>query len=240
MFNVTPFRYCILFCLLGIFFSTVALAQPTAALNDTIRQLQQKYERLHSIEFDFLQLTQTNGRTKEGKGHAAFCRPEMQGKKSEPANRGVIRWNYLEPTEQVIINDGRNLSIYTPEDKQLVVSSVEEMDSDITYSLFTGTKNLLEEFEPFPPDADFHVSPSSSADTVILLSPRKPHSQLKRVQLWLGKDLSIDRLLMEDHFGSLTELSFTAIRFNTIQGDKQQLQTLLKLDLLPGTETIRQ
>ena len=68
-----------------------------------------------------------------------------------------------------------------------------------------------------------------------------PHSQVKRIQLWLGGDMTIYRVLMEDHFGALTELTFSRVRFNTLPtGDARQLQSLLKLDLAPGTETIRQ
>ena len=45
---------------------------------------------------------------------------------------------------------------------------------------------------------------------------------------------------MEDHFGSLTELAFTALAFNTLKGSAKELQALVKLELAPGTETIRQ
>jgi outer membrane lipoprotein carrier protein len=156
-------------------------------------------------------------------------------------SQGIMRWNYTDPTPQTIINDGKALSIYTPQDKQLIVSPAQEMESDITYAIFTGTRNLLDEFEAAPADKLFLLSDPPTGFEAFLLTPRQPHPQVKRVQLWLNGDLTIHRLLMEDHFGALTELTFTRVQFNTLQrGEAQQVQELLKLDLAPGTETIRQ
>jgi outer membrane lipoprotein carrier protein len=51
----------------------------------------------------------------------------------------------------------------------------------------------------------------------------------------------LQRLLLEDHFGALTELTFSRIRFNELKAtDSEQEQLLLQLDLVPGTEIIRQ
>lgn len=208
---------------------------------DKIVQLQKKYQQLRSLEFDFSQSTQTNGRVKHGQGNAIFYRSAAQPDRPSPAGNGVMRWNYTEPTTQIIINDGKELSIYTPQDKQLIISPTKDMESDITYAIFTGTKSLLDEFEAAPPDELFVLNAPPAGMDAVLLTPKQPHPQVKRVQLWLGNDLTIYRLLMEDHFGTLTELTFTRVRFNTLPaGNAQQLRSLLKLDLAPGTDTIRQ
>ena len=221
--------------------SSALSAESTKAPVDKIMQLQKKYQQLRSLEFDFSQATQTSGRIKQGRGNAVFYRPATQaGSPSRPGN-GIIRWNYIEPTVQTIINDGKELSIYTPQDKQLIVSPAQDMESDITYAIFTGTKSLLDEFEAAPPDKLFTLNDPPAGFEAVLLVPRQPHPQVKRIQLWLSGDLTIHRLLMEDHFDALTELTFTKVRFNTLPaGDAQQMQSLLKLDLAPGTETIRQ
>lgn len=221
--------------------SSSVFAESPKGIADKVVQLQKKYQHLRSLEFDFSQSTSTNGRIKQGNGNALFFRPALQPGSSSPAANGIMRWNYLEPTAQTIINDGKELSIYTPQDKQLLVSPAQEIESDITYAIFTGTRNLLDAFEIAPPDALFILTNPPTGSDAVLLTPRKPHSQVKRIQLWLGKDMTIHRVLMEDHFGALTELTFKRVRFNTLQaGDAQQLQSLLKLDIAPGTETIRQ
>jgi outer membrane lipoprotein carrier protein len=220
--------------------SVVTSAEAASDLEQRVLQLQKKYQQLGSLEFEFSQSTQTGGRIKQGSGNAVFYRPASPGKDLGP-RLGIMRWNYIEPAAQTIINDGKTLSIYTPQDKQLIVSPAQDMESDITYAIFTGTKNLLDEFEASPADKLFILSVPPAGFEAILLTPRQPHPQVKRVQLWLNRDLTIHRLLMEDHFGALTELIFSRVRLNTLPpADTHQVQSLLKLDLVPGTETIRQ
>ena len=227
----------ILLALSGLMVSSAQSANSAKRLETKIVQLQQKYQQLRSLEFDFSQATQTGGRIKQGSGNAVFFRPAGS---SSQAGRGIMRWNYVEPMPQTIINDGMELSIYTPQDKQLIISPAQDMESDITYAIFTGTRSLPETFDILLPDQLFLLNPPPSGFEAVLLTPREPHPQVKRVQLWIDGDLTIHRLLMEDHFGALTELTFTRIRFNSLHGNGQQMQSLLKLDLAPGTETIRQ
>jgi outer membrane lipoprotein carrier protein len=220
--------------------SIVSSAKAASDLEKRVVQLQKKYQQLGSLEFEFSQTTQTGGRFKQGAGNAVFYRPAPPSNLDGP-RMGIMRWNYTEPTVQTIINDGKSLSIYTPQDKQLIVTPAQDMESDITYAIFTGTKNLLDEFEASPADKLFLLNDPPAGLEAVLLTPRQPHPQVKRVQLWFNRDLTIHRLLMEDHFGALTELIFSRVRLNTLPpADKRQVQTLLKLDLAPGTETIRQ
>lgn len=234
---------------LGIAVLVVMLLTPLVAfgadgsslrLEQRLGELQKKYQQLRSLEFVFSQATQTGSRIKQGAGTAVFFRPQTPGK-SAGTPQGIMRWNYTEPTVQTIINDGKTLSIYTPQDKQLIVSPAQDMESDVTYAIFTGTKSLVDEFEISPADTHFVLSEPPAGIEAAVLTPRQPHPQVKRVQLWFGRDLVLQRLIMEDHFGVLTELTFSRVRLNTLpQGDAQQVRSLLELDVAPGTETIRQ
>lgn len=207
-----------------------------------IQGVEQQYLGLQSLEFDFSQATFTGGRIREGSGHAVFFRPVGPTSNGDrPLDPGIMRWDYTEPTVQTIINDGQELSIHTPQDKQLIVSPINDLETDITYALFTGTGSLLEAFEAGPPDPLFLLTPAPDDVEAVLLTPRQPHPQIKRIQLWLNSDMVMQRLLMEDHFDALTELTFTDIRFNTLPTDNPQVrQSLLQLDLTPGTDIIRQ
>ncbi len=230
-----------LFLVTGMAFSSLLAASPKKSSEEIILQVQKKYQQLQSLEFDFSQSTLTSGRMKQGSGNAVFYRTSVQPGRSPLPQNGIMRWNYTTPTEQTIINDGKELSIYTPVDKQLIVSPVQEIESDITYAIFTGTRNLLDEFVAAPADTLFLLNEPPTGFTAVLLTPRQPHPQVKRIQLWLNNDLTIYRLLMEDHFDALTELTFTKVRFNTLPaGNAQQRRTLLELDLPSDTEIIRQ
>lgn len=208
--------------------------------SQTMRSLQKRYASLQSLEFDFTQITHVNGRLKEGKGHAVFCRPSGKKVEGTAAAPGVIRWHYQQPVEQIIINDGKEIAMYTPEDKQLLITAAGAMETDITSALFAGTRSLLDTFDVAPEDTSFQLSTPRSAGKAFLLTPKEPQAQLKRTQIWVNDDLTITQVLMEDHFGSLTELAFTGLAFNTLKGSNKDLQTLTNLELAPGTETIRQ
>ena len=238
------FRYLPLFLAAQLFamglVCTLHAAAPLSSLEQRVMRLQKKYQQLRSLEFDFSQTTQSSDRVKQGAGDAIFYRPTTSGS-SNPVPQGIMRWNYTSPTEQTIVNDGKTLSIYTPQDKQLIISPANDLESDITYAIFTGTRSLQDEFVVAPSDALFKINVPLTGLESVLLTPRQPHPQIKRIQLWFTTDLAIHRLLMEDHFGTMTELTFTNIRLNTLrQNDQHQVQTLLKLDIVPGTEIIRQ
>ena len=206
----------------------------------TMRSVQKRYASLQSLEFDFTQITLTNGRAKEGKGHAVFCRPAEKKGEAKAAASGVIRWHYQQPVEQIIVNDGQEMAMYTPEDKQLLITAAGELETDITYTHFTGTKIILDAFEVSPEDTALQPAKPAPPGKAFLLTPKQPQSQLKRAQIWVNEELTITQVLMEDHFGSLTELAFTALAYNTLKGSAKELQALVKLELAPGTETIRQ
>jgi outer membrane lipoprotein carrier protein len=227
----------LLFALVVLLGLAAPLAARPTAPEELVGQVQKKYQQLRSLEFDFAQATRTGGRTRQGSGNAVFYRPGGAG----PERHGVIRWNYTGPTEQTIVNDGRELSVYTPRDRQLLVSPAGEMEADITYALFTGAQRLLDAFTAAPADPEFQLSEPPADSEAVLLTPMEEQSQLKRLQLWLAPDRTIRRLLLEDHFGALTELTFTAVRFDRLEpGDLKRATMLRRLDLAPDTEIIRQ
>lgn len=204
--------------------------------------VEHQYMELRSLQFDFSQATFTGGRIREGAGNAVFFRAadEEKSETSPPEHSAIMRWNYTEPTIQTIINDGQELLIYTPQDNQVIVSPIDDLEADITYAIFTGTGSLLESFAANPPDPRFLLTPVPDDLEAILLIPKQPHPQIKRIQLWFDKDMIMQRLLMEDHFETLTELHFTRIHFNALPADDPQVrQSLLELDVQPGTEIIR-
>lgn len=219
-------------CLLGGWIPELN-ASSSQVPEQQVEEIQTIYRDLTSLSFDFSQATRTGGRERQGAGSAVFYRPS-----SKP---GVMRWNYTEPDKQIILNDGSKLSIYTKHDNQLIVTSAEELQSDITYAFFAGTRNLLDDFKAKPPGNRFTFSSGDQAMQAVQLVPRQPHAQVKSLHLWFDKDFLIRRLIMEDHFDSITELSFSNIKLNSLPANSQErLTDLLKLDLPPGTEVISQ
>lgn len=205
------------------------------------RGLQHLYAGLTSLTFDFQQITRTGSRERTGQGHAVFYKPvaPSQNKTADrDLPRSVMRWNYAEPDHQVIINDGKTLLIYTEKDKQLIKTPAKELESDITYAFFSGTRNLLDDFEAQAP-AEEVLSSRVGALQTLLLVPRTPHNQIRSVQIWFDEQGVIQRLLLTDHFDAETELRFSHIVLNSLPpGDRQQLEKIISFQPPPGTEVI--
>ncbi len=237
MFNRMHF---LLLCSLIVLYSFPAHADTRSKdqqFTGVLEQLQTTYQHLHSLQFDFSQVTDTSGRIKEGRGFASFYRSGS----GSGAKNGVMRWDYEEPSPQVILNNGKELSIYTPQDKQLIITPIQNLDADITFALFTGSRKLTDEFVASRPDPVFYINDPPTNMEAVQLTPRQPHPQLKRIQIWVDRQHKLHRLLMEDHFGALTELDFSDIQMDALPAnDPKNEQSLLKLDLAPGTEIIRQ
>jgi outer membrane lipoprotein carrier protein len=149
-----------------------------------------------------------------------------------------MRWNYTEPGNQLIISDGTTLSIYTEEDKQLIRTPAKELESDITYAFFAGTRNLLDDFSVEPGNSDYLFS-SGQTLNALLLVPRQPHNQIRDVQVWFDENQLIRHLVIRDHFDSITELNFSNIRVNSLApGDREELDRITTFPIPPGTEII--
>ncbi|MCW5213632.1 outer membrane lipoprotein carrier protein LolA [Desulfobulbus sp. TB] len=223
-----------------ICFFLVAFSQQTHAVHAAgvpiarLEKIQQFYRNLTSLSFDFKQITNSNGRSREGAGKSVFYRPSLM-------SSGIMRWNYTDPGKQIILNDGQELSIYTEQDKQMLIMSAKKLQSDITYSFFVGKRDLKEDFNVLAADSRYRALTNSRSDLAVQLIPKQPHGQIKSLHFWFDKDSKIKRIIMEDHFETSTELLFSNIQFNTLPADSSQtLAQLIHLNIPSDTEIIRQ
>ena len=224
-----------------IFPSIVAAKEPYPSRVEALK-LQKLYGGLTSLSFDFHQVTRSGGRERTGSGNAAFLKFSQQDNEARTKNKttSIMRWNYTEPDKQVIINDGQTLSIYTENDKQLIKTSSQELESDITYAFFTGTRDLLDDFNAEPGENGFVFSSARQLKTIRLV-PRQPHNQIKVVQLWFDTDGLIHHIIIEDHFESVTELNFENIAINYIPVvTREEMNKITSFQVPPGTEIITQ
>lgn len=220
---------------------TVAVADEPSP-EDQALALQNKYKSLNSLAFEFDQVTRTGTRERTGRGNAIFYRfrppSEVTEENATPATQSVMRWNYTEPDPQVIVSDGRTLSIYTKKDKQLIRTPAKELESDITYAFFAGTRNLLDDFDAESADATYLFSSAQKLGTILLV-PSHPHNQIRDVQVWFDSEGLIHHLMITDHFDSVTELNFDSIKVNNLPaGDKKTLEEIITFPVPPGTEII--
>jgi outer membrane lipoprotein carrier protein len=192
-----------------------------ATLQQAIATLEQGYTMLQDLQATFTQTTTLAGFPKSQKGHGdlALRRP-AQG-------TAQFRFNYIQPRQQIITN-GKQLWFYQPENKQVLVSSLEEMmkgGNSIGMAYLTGLGNVSQ---------DFHASFAKpvrdrQGNYQLDLIPRKQTPVLARMRLSIRK-AAVDSFLADgqareafpvasstviDASGTETRITYSQIRTNS-------------------------
>ena len=164
------------------------------------QKLQARYEETKTMTADFKQSTSVpmSARKRLGAGKVVISKP------------GRIRWDYQMPDKQVLISDGKKVSMYIASSAQMIVQPVSQyINSDITYAFFVGTGNIVRDFKVLPPERQGDASLKA-----IKLVPKTAHPQVDYLHVWIDENFMIRRLEIVDHFGSITDLSFSNITRN--------------------------
>ena len=201
---------------------------------DIAARLQLRYDSMQSLNFNFYQDIQgeMTGRPRQGSGRAIFLKN---------GGKARMRWDYVAPEQQVLISDGVVFSMYFANLKQLIVSPAEQLDTDLTYSFFTGKGVLKRDFHIRPADEN-EQSTNEDEFKVIKIIPKTPQSQVQDIHLYVTSDSLIRRIKIRDHFGTLTILNFSDIEVDKVTNGKspKEIEALFTFVPPPGTEIIRQ
>ncbi|MBU0674331.1 MAG: outer membrane lipoprotein carrier protein LolA [Proteobacteria bacterium] len=185
-------------------------------------KLQKTYERTTTFQADFQQVTsmKLSRLERKGAGYMVISKP------------GLMRWDYREPDQQVLICDGKQVSMYFAKSSQMIVMDAREyLKSDVTYAFFSGQGDLLRDFVATTAGDDFCCGPPPD----LRLIPKNPHPQVDHLDFWINGEGLVERLQITDHFDSLTELAFTNIKLD-------QVVDATRFEFLPpsGTEIVEQ
>ncbi len=236
------FSFFIIFAALS---SAQTIEKPKETARDTAARLQANYDLISSLQFDFSQSVsgQMSSRSKKGSGNAFFVKvPKETDQADKKPAPGKMRWNYLSPDKQVLLSDGNSFSMYFERLEQMIISPADSMQSDLTYSFFTGQGNLLDDFVILPPD-DTLQAPLISKNklAVIKLIPKKSQSQVASIHLWITADSLIQRIEILDHFDTRTILNLSHIETNSLPvDDPEAIDLLFSFTPPEGTEIIHQ
>ena len=223
----------LLACFLLFAVSNSCLAAATEYPEDVAKRLQLRYDNIKSLTFTFNQDTrgEITGRPRKGSGTAAFLKGETKSK---------MRWDYISPKKQILLNDGVHFYMYFKELQQMLISPAESLEKDLTYSFFAGKGKLQNDFYIRPADADFQ-SETEQDFKVIKLVPIVPHSQVQDIHLWVSPDSLIRRIHILDHFGTITVLNLSDIHPNALKDQTQpEIDALFSFIPPEGTEIIQQ
>ncbi|MGB4598836.1 MAG: outer membrane lipoprotein carrier protein LolA [Trichlorobacter sp.] len=205
----------VLLCCLN---SPVQAAQAT--LNEVVATLEAGYADLRDLQAGFSQTTTLAGFPKPQKGHGelALRRPA--------AAAAQFRFDYSAP-KQLIVSDGRQVWFYQPDQRQVLISSLDGMfkgGNGIALAYLTGLGNVSKDFS-----AALARTPQDKQGNYLLeLTPRRPSAVLTKLRLTIdgaavtrylaGKALSdtfpILSSVVIDGSGNQTRIDYSRVRVN--------------------------
>ena len=194
----------------------------TPTLDDVVRGVEGAYGKMTDLRGEFTQsaLNKSLNQTIDAKGVVYL-------KKG-----GKLRWEYVEPTRQEIVSDGKTIWVHTPQLNQVNTGAAPEALSGPAGSFLSGLGKLRQHFNvrflnpAQPKDADGNV--------VLDLTPKQPLPTLARLVLSLdASSYDVRKAVVYDQFDNTVTMTFTKVAVNTGLPDKLFVFTAPK-----GTATV--
>ena len=222
-------RIFILLLIPGLFLLPVQVAAQPMDSIEIAKKLQSTYEKATNLVADFTQTTsmQFSERVRQGSGSMIFLKP------------GHMRWDYTAPDHQVLVSDGESITMYFEKNNQMIISDARDyLQSDVTYSLFTGTGDILKDFDISEPDfendeEDFYL---------IKLIPKSTHPHVSYLHAWVTDGtFLLKHLRIVDHFDTVTDLFFESVQIDSNSyGGLEITKDLFSFSPPANTEIIKQ
>ncbi len=115
---------------------------------------------------------------------------------------GKFRWDYADPSEQMVLADGKQIWFY---DKDLAQANVRDMDSTLASTpamLLTGNGSVSDQFE-------VTALPASGGLRWFQLVPKHPSTDFQLVRIGFDKDGELASMFLADKLNQITQLTFT-------------------------------
>ena len=189
-------------CFLLFFLAPSLEARTELTTSDLVARVQAHYDRTRSLTADFVQETRSRATSlgTSARGKLYLLKPR------------AIRWDYVEPRQQFVIN-AKEAWLYVPDEKTIYLYQVEQIvSSPVVLSLFSGLGRLSEMFSITRLPTD----PGPPEQYRLELLPREQESPVSRVILSVAADsYHVVRIQTEDPLGNINEISLTNIQVNS-------------------------
>ncbi|HZR65923.1 MAG TPA: outer membrane lipoprotein chaperone LolA [Terriglobales bacterium] len=181
---------------LFLYLAVAPLAFGLPDVNSVARLVDERYNRLQTLEADFTEIYQGSGTERIESGKLWLKKP------------GKMRWEYRSPEEKLFVADGRNGWLYLPAQQQARKSSMKTLD-DIRspLALLLGKTRLEKELTglAFAPD----VKPWRPDDVILRGAPRGLEDRIRQILLEVSVEHRIVRILIQGADDSITEYRFS-------------------------------
>jgi outer membrane lipoprotein carrier protein len=114
---------------------------------------------------------------------------------------GKFRWDYSQPSEQLILTDGKQIWFY---DKDLQQANVRDMDASLSSTpavLLSGSGSVSDQF-------DVTALPASGGLEWYQLIPKHPDTDFQLVRIGFNKG-DLASMFLADKLNQVTQLTFT-------------------------------
>ena len=115
---------------------------------------------------------------------------------------GKFRWDYSEPSEQLVLADGKQIWFY---DKDLSQANVRDMDATLASTpamLLSGTGSVSDQF-------DIKALPDDGGLRWFQLIPKRSDTDFQLVRIGFDKDGELVSMFLADKLNQITQLAFT-------------------------------
>jgi outer membrane lipoprotein carrier protein len=115
---------------------------------------------------------------------------------------GKFRWDYAEPSEQVVLADGKQIWFY---DKDLAQANVRDMDATLASTpamLLSGGGSVGSQF-------DITALPANGGLKWFQLIPKHPNTDFQLVRIGFDKEGELASMFLADKLNQVTQLTFT-------------------------------
>jgi len=219
-------RELVLIGLLGFTVPVVgAWAASVSAVEDLVGKVDARYAQTQDLQADFTQETILEGFTT---GFASSGRLYLK-------KPGLLRWDYLQPSEEQIYVDGDQVMMYVPEHQQVVKGVLTQMAaSKGPLALLQGVGKLSQQFTILESTVGSKEGGELPSLTLVPKSAGNEAPTIKKIVLKLFPDSYLIQTI------TLFEVSgnISSVTFDHIQVNKGLSPRLLKFEVPPDVVVV--
>jgi len=202
---------------LAVYLTTAFLLTTSFAGETNVKTLaaavDDHYNHLRTLQAEFTE-------TYRGSGIERVESGTLWLKKSGMKKPGKMRWEYRSPREKLFVSDGKDAWFYVPGDLQARKASAAKLDdmrSPLAFLL--GKTKLEKELKGLSLAPD--VTPSSPGNVVLRGVPQALADRVSEILVEIAPDHKIERIVISEVDGSVTEYRLSQQQENVPIMDKQ-------------------
>jgi len=171
-------------------------------------KVDQRYSRIQTLQAQFAETYSGAGMKRTESGTLELKKP------------GRMRWDYDQPRPKMFLTDGKTAWFYVPGERQVrraPVKDIDDLRSPLRYLL--GKAKLEKEFVGLA--IDTNAKPLNAGDIVLRGVPRGMQERVSNTLLEVTPDGLIQRIVVEEMDGSVTEFRFLQQKENVQIADQR-------------------